>query len=95
MLPPLGVAEALAAHREADGVLLDPLAPCGPDALPVPGPRGTVLLVGPEGGLTDTERGSATEAGYRGIRLGPRILRTETAAITGLTLLQARFGDLG
>jgi 16S rRNA (uracil1498-N3)-methyltransferase len=34
-------------------------------------------------------------AGYTGIRLGPRILRTETAALTGLTLLQARFGDLG
>jgi 16S rRNA (uracil1498-N3)-methyltransferase len=54
-----------------------------------------VLLVGPEGGLTDAERATAVEAGFRGIRLGPRVLRTETAALTGLTLLQARFGDLG
>ena len=95
VLPPLGVAEAVAAHQQADGVLLDPLSSCGPDDLPTPGPRGLALLVGPEGGRTDAERGTASEAGYRGIRLGPRVLRTETAAITGLTLLQARFGDLG
>jgi len=95
LLPPLSVPEAVAAHAQADGVLLDPLASCGPDALPLPGPGGMVLLVGPEGGLTDAERATAAGAGFRGIRLGPRVLRTETAALTGLTLLQARFGDLG
>jgi 16S rRNA (uracil1498-N3)-methyltransferase len=53
------------------------------------------LLVGPEGGLDERERAAAHAAGYLGIRLGPRILRTETAALTGIALLQARFGDLG
>jgi 16S rRNA (uracil1498-N3)-methyltransferase len=94
ILPPLAVAPALSAHRGALGVLLDPEARIGVDALPRP--KGPVcLLVGPEGGLDERERGSASAAGYLGIRLGPRILRTETAALTGIALLQARLGDLG
>lgn len=95
LLPPLGLAEALAAHADGTGVLLDPEAPAGPETLDPPGPAGLVLLVGPEGGLAGDERSAAREAGFRGVRLGPRILRTETAAITGIALLQARFGDLG
>ena len=47
------------------------------------------LLIGPEGGLTDTEQASAYEKGFSGINLGPRILRAETAAITMLSLAQA------
>lgn len=93
--PPLAVTEALAAHAGATGVLLDPAARIGPDGLALPGPGGLALLVGPEGGLGDEERAAALAAGYRGVRLGPRVLRTETAAITGVALLQARFGDLG
>jgi 16S rRNA (uracil1498-N3)-methyltransferase len=94
ILPPLPVTAALSAHRGATGVLLDPDAKGGPDTLRRPaGPL--CLLVGPEGGLDERERAAARAAGYTGIRLGPRILRTETAALTGLTLLQARFGDLG
>lgn len=93
ILPPLPVAGALTAHAGAAGVLLDPEAPGGPESLAPPhGPL--CLLVGPEGGLDEHERAAARAAGYVGIRLGPRILRTETAALTGLTLLQARFGDL-
>jgi 16S rRNA (uracil1498-N3)-methyltransferase len=92
-LPPLPVVAALAAHKGATGVLLDPEAPGGPGSLAPPaGPL--CLLVGPEGGLDERERAAARAAGYVGIRLGPRILRTETAALTGLALLQARFGDL-
>jgi 16S rRNA (uracil1498-N3)-methyltransferase len=53
------------------------------------------LLIGPEGGLSETERGRAYARGYKGLRLGPRILRTETAALTALAALQSRFGDLG
>jgi len=52
------------------------------------------LLVGPEGGLDATEREAALAAGYRGCRLGPRILRSETAAIAALAVLQAVAGDL-
>jgi len=53
------------------------------------------LLVGPEGGLEDAERHAALDAGYRGCRLGPRVLRSETAAIAAIAVLQALRGDLG
>ncbi|MBS0003487.1 MAG: 16S rRNA (uracil(1498)-N(3))-methyltransferase [Thioalkalivibrio sp.] len=53
------------------------------------------FLVGPEGGLEPEEIALARGAGFRGLRLGPRILRTETASITGLAVLQTLFGDLG
>lgn len=52
------------------------------------------LLIGPEGGLSDEEVGLAREYGFQSLCLGPRILRTETAAITALSVLQAIAGDL-
>jgi 16S rRNA (uracil1498-N3)-methyltransferase len=52
------------------------------------------LLIGPEGGLSEQERQRAVSAGYKGLRLGPRVLRTETAALTVLAALQSRWGDL-
>jgi 16S rRNA (uracil1498-N3)-methyltransferase len=52
-----------------------------------------VLLAGPEGGLAATEIDWAKKAGFTGIRLGPRVLRTETAAIAMLAALQALWGD--
>ena len=58
-------------------------------------PEGTVrLLVGPEGGLAPREVDCARAAGFTGLRLGPRVLRTETAALVALSVLQARWGDL-
>ena len=51
------------------------------------------LLVGPEGGLTPEERTDALRTGFTGIRLGQRILRTETAAPAAIALLQALHGD--
>ena len=56
--------------------------------------RSIRLLVGPEGGLDELELEQLRLAGYQELRVGPRILRTETAAIVGITLLQTRFGDL-
>ncbi|WDD97906.1 16S rRNA (uracil(1498)-N(3))-methyltransferase [Thalassomonas actiniarum] len=52
------------------------------------------LLIGPEGGLSDEEISQANNAGFIDILLGPRILRTETAALTAISALQCRFGDL-
>ena len=52
------------------------------------------LLIGPEGGLDESERKSAADAGYRGCSIGPRVLRTETAALAALAVLQASAGDL-
>lgn len=53
------------------------------------------LLVGPEGGLADLDLQAARSAGFTGLRLGPRILRSETAGLATIAALQARFGDLG
>jgi 16S rRNA (uracil1498-N3)-methyltransferase len=53
------------------------------------------LLIGPEGGLSTAEARQAAAAGFVPCSLGPRILRTETAALAALTVLQARLGDLG
>ncbi len=52
------------------------------------------LLIGPEGGLSDEEITQANKANFNDILLGPRVLRTETAALTAITALQCRFGDL-
>lgn len=51
------------------------------------------LLIGPEGGLSDTEVKAATESGFIPLCLGPRILRTETASLAAISILQYRFGD--
>ena len=55
---------------------------------------GIIVLIGPEGGLAETEQQAALAAGFTAVRMGPRVLRTETAAVAALTLLQHRFGDL-
>ena len=74
-------------------VLANPQAHAGLDALP--SAAGDVLvLIGPEGGLAAAESQAALEQGFHAVRLGPRVLRTETAAVTLLALLQQRFGDL-
>lgn len=52
------------------------------------------LLIGPEGGLSASEVDAALAAGFAPLSLGPRILRTETAPVVALALLQHRFGDL-
>ena len=61
------------------------------DMEPVAGP--VVLLVGPEGGLAPREHADAIAAGFTPARLGPRVLRTETAAVAALAVLQTLWGD--
>lgn len=61
-----------------------------------PLPQGAVaLLVGPEGGWTGEELDQALASGFRPVSLGPRILRTATAALATLVALQLAFGDMG
>jgi 16S rRNA (uracil1498-N3)-methyltransferase len=60
----------------------------------LPRPSQVVLLIGPEGGLADNEEEFAIKSGFQPVQLGPRILRTETAAIAALAALQHDFGDL-
>ena len=53
------------------------------------------LLIGPEGGFSSAEAAAARAAGFHTVSLGPRILRTETAAVAVVSLLQYEMGDLG
>jgi 16S rRNA (uracil1498-N3)-methyltransferase len=55
--------------------------------------QGFRLLIGPEGGLSEGEIHQANESGFTSCSLGPRILRTETAAISSISILQAQHGD--
>ena len=55
---------------------------------------GVVLCVGPEGGFSENDVGLLKHARFHGLRLGPRILRTETAGIAAMAALQALAGDL-
>lgn len=76
-------------------LVLEPEGETALSQLPAPPERAVSLLIGPEGGLSATEIGKARRAGYRGLRLGPRILRTETAGAAALAALQTLWGDLG
>ena len=57
-------------------------------------PRSLAFLIGPEGGLSDKEVEQAKLAGFHAARLGPRVLRTETAPIVALAVAQQLWGDL-
>ena len=59
----------------------------------IPTPVSCALLIGPEGGLTENEVDAARQQDFLAICLGPRILRTETAPIASLALLQHLWGD--
>jgi 16S rRNA (uracil1498-N3)-methyltransferase len=83
-----------AAEPRSARLVLAPLAAGGPAALPQ-GLARIELLIGPEGGLGEQELDAAALAGYEALRLGPRVLRTETAAAAAIAVLQARYGDLG
>lgn len=52
------------------------------------------ILIGPEGGLSDNEISEAIKYGFKGVRLGPRVLRTETAALVAIASAQLLWGDL-
>ncbi|HEX5421740.1 MAG TPA: RsmE family RNA methyltransferase, partial [Gammaproteobacteria bacterium] len=52
------------------------------------------LLIGPEGGFSPSDLGLISANGFQPLRLGPRILRTETASIVACGLLQSQWGDL-
>ncbi len=65
-----------------------------PQLLPAEPPQRIAVVVGPEGGLTRREAQQAGDAGYQPVRLGPRILRTETAGLAIITILQYLYGDL-
>lgn len=94
VVAPQSLAAALASLPEGPARwLLDPVAATGVAAMPAPGAE-VVLAIGPEGGWSANDRAALVAAGFDGLRLGPRILRTETAGMAAIAALQARFGDL-
>lgn len=70
------------------------LAPAVAGALPATPVASVAVVVGPEGGLSEAEIGALQAQGFLPWQIGPRVLRTETAPVAALALLQARFGDL-
>ncbi len=81
------------APREGQRLVLSPGGPASLAGLASTASR-VELLIGPEGGLDDSELEAAGRAGFSPVRLGPRVLRTETAGIVALAVLQAMWGDL-
>jgi 16S rRNA (uracil1498-N3)-methyltransferase len=95
LAPPATLSEWLRREGEpALKIVLDGNASQGLAAVPYGGGP-VILLVGPEGGFTAEELVLARASGFRPVSLGPRTLRTETAAVAGLTALQCYWGDLG
>ncbi|MGL9721009.1 16S rRNA (uracil(1498)-N(3))-methyltransferase [Symbiopectobacterium sp.] len=81
-------------HDEALKLNLHPRATHSINTLPAPLSR-VRLLIGPEGGLSADEIAMTAQHHFTDILLGPRVLRTETTALTAITALQVRFGDVG
>lgn len=91
---PLSLANYAAAEAAPVKLVLDPTADLGLHDLSLPAAADVALLVGPEGGLSERDLATARAAGFTGLRLGPRILRTETAGLAAIAALQAVYGDL-
>lgn len=91
---PVWLEEWLSKETDALNINLHPRAEHSIMSLPFDS-QNIRLLIGPEGGLSDEEIDKASAAQFKEVLLGPRVLRTETAALTALTALQCRYGDLG
>ncbi|AJZ91152.1 16S rRNA (uracil(1498)-N(3))-methyltransferase [Cedecea neteri] len=92
--PAMDLAAWCAEQDNALRLNLHPRASASINTLPQPVER-VRLLIGPEGGLSADEIAMTAEHQFTDILLGPRVLRTETTALTAITALQVRFGDLG
>jgi 16S rRNA (uracil1498-N3)-methyltransferase len=92
--PPVELREFLAGPAPARSrLVLGPDSPASLAGLASLGDQ-VELLVGPEGGFSDSESEAIAESRFRSVRLGPRVLRTETAGVAALAILQALWGDL-
>lgn len=79
-------------QEQPGGILLHHRAASAITELPAPAERLT-LLIGPEGGLAQQERAYAEAQGFTPVRLGPRVLRTETAPLAAIAAIQTLWGD--
>ncbi|GHC08576.1 16S rRNA (uracil(1498)-N(3))-methyltransferase [Thermomonas carbonis] len=94
VVAPQPLAQA-AGMREGRGFILDPFAEASLSSLRDVELRACTIAIGPEGGWSPRDREQLVAAGYEGLKLGPRVLRTETAGIAAIAALQAACGDLG
>jgi len=93
LAPPRALGDFLASEKSTLKLVLDPAASTTL-AQAQPAPDASIcLLVGPEGGLSERDLAAARAAGFTGLKLGPRILRTETAALAAIAALNALYGD--
>lgn len=90
--PPQPLAIWMRAAGEGLRLHLDPVAQSSLATLPMV--DAVTLVVGPEGGFAHEEVERLEASGSTGLRLGPRVLRTETAGLAAIAALQARFGDM-
>jgi 16S rRNA (uracil1498-N3)-methyltransferase len=93
LLPPAALADFLAGEVSTRRFALDPEGDATLPGLALAPGESLCLLVGPEGGLSERDLAMARAAGFGGLRLGPRILRTETAALAAIAALNALYGD--
>jgi 16S rRNA (uracil1498-N3)-methyltransferase len=94
LLPVQSVYNWLPTAQADQGFVLAPQAPSKLHDYKIATAAKVVLLIGPEGGLTEQEIKVAQQYHFAPLNLGPRILRTETAAVAALTALQCSFGDM-
>lgn len=91
IITPLLLESWLGQDLEGDCYVLDHR---GDNSLPAhKAPKAVTFLIGPEGGLGDTEIANANSVGFTSLCLGPRVLRTETAPVVAISLAQHLWGD--
>ena len=91
--PPITLSEWCKQSTEQYRITFDPHAQQHLQALPVT-QHGIRILIGPEGGFSEAETYGAEQTGFNTVKIGPRVLRTETAAIASIAIIQATYGDL-
>jgi len=90
--PALKLDEWIAQSKQGTRLILHPHASQSLNMLSPPNDS-VALLIGPEGGLSENEIATAEASGFKPIKLGPRVLRTETAPIAALSAMQMLWGD--
>ena len=95
LLHPLSTLDAWSQHKISYGIVLDPQSDNNLASLPAPAEETTLHLVcGPEGGLSKSEIKQLRQHHFIPVRLGQRILRTETATIVAVSMSQMLWGDM-
>ena len=94
IMTPVAYTDWIAAVSTVPRFMLDPSATAGLAAI-TPRPAEVTIIAGPEGGFSERELDLAATHKTIAVRLGPRILRTETAAIAAISAVQTLWGDMG